>query len=404
MFSINFGLPSLPAQPGIILIRGARQYGKSTWLEGQLRDCIRKNGKGSALYLNGDELRDSDDLIQTVRSTVALFRPDVAPKRLFIDEITAVTDWQKALKRLVDTGELAEVLVVTTGSRAADLRRGIERLPGRKGKLSRTDYYFTPISFLEFKKVCGAALGGQTLNAYLLSGGCPLAAGQIAQTNEIPQFIVEMIRDWIYGECVASGRDRASLLGVMETLVRYGATPSGQAKIARETGLSNNSVAAGYIELLMDIMCVATAFAWDNERKIMVRRKPAKFHFTNMLAALSFHPDHPRSVSDFQAMSASQQGVMLEWAVAQELWRRAAFRGDEFPELQKFWNSKSHELDFVVDESDFIEIKRGKVAASDYSWFPQTFPKSRLTLINKDRFETSFCRGITLEDFFSEHQ
>jgi uncharacterized protein len=404
VFSINFGLPSLPRQTGIILIRGPRQYGKSTWLENQLRDSIRANGKGSALYLNGDELRDRDELIETIRSTIALFRPDAALKRLFIDEITAVKDWQKALKRLADTGELRDILLVTTGSKAADLRRGIERLPGRKGTLGRTDYYFTPVSFSEFKRTCGAVLGAKTLPAYLLSGGCPAAAAQIAQTGEIPQFIVEMIRDWIYGECVASGRDRSSLLGVMESLIRYGATPCGQAKIARETGLSNNTVAAGYIELLMDLMCIGTAFAWDNERKIMVRRKPAKFHFINLLVALSWHPDNPRSISDFQSFPPMQQGVWLEWAVAQELWRRAAFRGDDFPELQKFWQGADHELDFVADESNFIEVKRGKVSAGDFAWFPRTFPKGRLTLINKDRFETSFCRGITLEDFLIEHE
>lgn len=36
-FAVDFGLPNLPEQEGILLIRGARQYGKSTWLEGELK-------------------------------------------------------------------------------------------------------------------------------------------------------------------------------------------------------------------------------------------------------------------------------------------------------------------------------------------------------------------------------
>ena len=35
-FRMDFGLEELPLEPGILLIRGARQYGKSTWLEKQL--------------------------------------------------------------------------------------------------------------------------------------------------------------------------------------------------------------------------------------------------------------------------------------------------------------------------------------------------------------------------------
>ena len=60
-------------------------------------------------------------------------------RRLFIDEITALPQWEVAVKRLADRRVLRDVLLVTTGSRATDIRRGSE-LPGRKGKLARTDY------------------------------------------------------------------------------------------------------------------------------------------------------------------------------------------------------------------------------------------------------------------------
>jgi hypothetical protein len=32
----------------------------------------------------------------------------------------------------------------------------------------------------------------------------------------LPDYIIEMWRDWIYGEFAASGRSRAMLLGVLE--------------------------------------------------------------------------------------------------------------------------------------------------------------------------------------------
>ena len=56
IFTIDFGLKELPTEPGILLIRGARQYGKSTWLEQQLKQSIETFGAGSAFYLNGEHI------------------------------------------------------------------------------------------------------------------------------------------------------------------------------------------------------------------------------------------------------------------------------------------------------------------------------------------------------------
>ncbi len=203
-----------------------------------------------------------------------MFDPRRKVRRLFIDEITAVPDWQSALKLLADEGALREVLVVTTGSKALDLRRGAERLPGRKGRLGRTSYRFAPISFVEFERVCGRRLGRSTLPAYILSGGSPRACVEVASRGSIPEYVHETVRDWIYGECAAAGRSRASLLSVMDALHRFGGSPVGRAKLAREAGLANNTVAAGYIEMLADLMCVAPCYAWDAPRRIAVTRKP----------------------------------------------------------------------------------------------------------------------------------
>src|SRR5262249_55800417 len=131
IFRVDLGLAELPAEPGVILIRGARQYGKSTWLEGALRDTVKTHGPGTALFLDGDYLKDAEHLALEVSRLAAAFRANSPVRRLFIDEITAVRDWERGLKQVIDRGELWRVLVVTTGSRAADLRHGSERLPGR---------------------------------------------------------------------------------------------------------------------------------------------------------------------------------------------------------------------------------------------------------------------------------
>ena len=48
VFKPSFGLDRLPEDAGLLIVRGARQYGKSTWLEGQIKATIQTFGPGSA--------------------------------------------------------------------------------------------------------------------------------------------------------------------------------------------------------------------------------------------------------------------------------------------------------------------------------------------------------------------
>jgi len=395
-----FGMESLPEGPGLLLVRGARQYGKSTWLQQQIAATIEQHGPGSAFYIDGDELRDADALVEAIRGVLPAYAAKAPVRRLFIDEVTAVRDWQNALKRLLDSGELKRVLVVTTGSKAADLRHGAERLPGRKGALSRTSYIFTPVSYTEFKRVAAPHIPpAEVLPAYLLSGGSPCASASLAVHGHLPDHVLEMVRDWVYGEVSSSGRSRPMMAGVMDCLMRFAGAPVGQSKLAREAGLANNTVAGGYVDLLSDLMSVASCFAWDAAHRRLNRRRPCKFHVTNLLVAAVWHPSRLRRPADFLALGADDQGGLIEWLVAQELFRRAALRGEEFPEVMSFWQSAEHELDFVLSPERFLEVKRGRTGPLDFTWFPKCFPKGRLTVVSESRFETDYVNGITLDDF-----
>ncbi len=400
VFDMDFGLRELPREPGLLLIRGARQYGKSTWLQQQIRATISTFGPGSAFYVNGDELRNQEELENSLKLLAGLFSPKAAIRRIFIDEITAVKSWEQALKRLLDRNELPGILLVTTGSKASDLRHGSERLPGRKGKLDRTQYLFTPLSFKAFESTCKGRLAEEDLlPAYLISGGSPPATLSLLDTGTVAPYVVEIVRDWIYGEFSATGRSRELLLGVLQCLYRFGGTPTGYAKVAREAGMANNSVASGYFDQLGDLLCVTPATAWDASARRPNRRRPCKFHFINMLAAIAWHPAHIRRPNDFLALPASEQGILLEWAVAQECWRKAALSGADIPDQMSFWQSDRHELDFVLSPNLFVEVKRGRTGPLDFGWFAQTFPGGRLTVISPSRFETDHIQGITLRDF-----
>lgn len=398
-FRFEFGLAKLPKEPGLITIRGPRQYGKSTWLDMKLRSSIQDYGKGSAYYLNGDELADVKDLLREMTTLYNAYSKNTEVKRLFIDEISAVPEWEKAVKRVFDQGLYRDVLIVTTGSKATDLRRGSEKLPGRKGKLKKNEYIFLPISYREFKHVCGKELGEKTWIAYLLSGGSPIACNDIYQFERLPDYFIQLIRDWIFGGLIGSGRSRIALTQLLHILFRYGGTPVGYAKLSREADLANNTVAAGYIEQLSDLLTVLPSWPWDPQKKTVQMRKPCKFHFINMAAVTALHPASLRQIHEFENLAPEQQGILMEWLVAQEIWRQSILADVDNPERIGYWTSKEHEIDFVTPQGEFVEVKRGKTNPIEFGWFSKIFPKHRLTVICSTPFETNQIKAMTLEEF-----
>ena len=398
-FRFEFGLDELPTEPGLIIIRGPRQYGKSTWLDMNLRWSAQDFGKGSSYYLNGDEIVTADGLIQEMKDLYAAYSRDAKVKRLFIDEITAIPNWEKAIKQVVDQGLFKDVLIITTGSKASDLRHGSEKLPGRKGKLPKNEYIFLPISYREFKLQSKSMYGDKTWIAYLLTGGSPVACNDICQFGRLPEYFIQLVRDWVLGEVVSSGRNRLALTQLLHMIMSYGGKPVGFAKVARESGMANNTVASGYIEQLSDLLSVLPSWPIETNRKMLLMRKPCKFHFINTAVAIAFHRSALRHVHEFENLSSELQGAFIEWFVAQEIWRQSVLVGKKNPEAISFWMSKEHEIDFVTPNLDFIEVKKGQANPLEFSWFSKIFPKEQLTVICSTPFKSQQVTGMTIEEF-----
>ena len=402
-FRFEFGLKKLPKEPGLMIIRGPRQYGKSTWLELNLYESIKQNGKGSAYYLNGDDIGSSEELLRCLEELYQAFSP-AALKRLFIDEITAIPEWERTIKRLIDRGLYRDVLIITTGSKALDLRRGSEKLPGRKGRLGKSEYIFLPVSYKNFYEKVGKELGDKAWMAYLLTGGSPLACNDIYQFQVLPEYFIQLVKDWVLGEIVSTGRGRQAIINLMQSIFRYGGQPVGFAKLARESGLANNTVASGYIEQLSDLLCLLPSWPWNPNTKSLELRKPCKFHFINMAVVVAWHPSGLRSIHDYETLLPSEQAVLIEWLVAQEVWRRSVLNGNDSPERMTFWQSKQNEIDFVIEDNKFLEVKRGQASPLDFAWFPKVFPKGHLQVICSTPFQSRQVTGITIHDFLLERR
>lgn len=398
-FAWDFGLDELPQAPGVIVIRGPRQFGKSTWLEQQLRETLRHFGPGSALFLNGDYIAGPLELETEIAALLQCFTPDQKMRRLFIDEITAIEGWQKALKRLADSGALRKVLLVTTGSKAGDIQRAAEMLPGRKGKLPRTIFLFPQLPYRVFRDKAFSVLGSETLWAYLITGGSPPACAAVLESRTIPEYLFQTTAEWVFGECASAGRSRPMLLRMLEQLMLRAASPVAQTTLAEESGMANNTVAHGYIDLLADLLILGTSEPWDPDRRIRMPRKSSKYPFVNLLAANTWWKHRYTTPESLRQAPGEERGAWMEWAVAAELFRRASKQGHPMPMHSLFWRSERHEIDFVRINLPWIEVKAGNASPLEFNWFRKTFPRERLLVINAQQFNSNAIRGVTLEEF-----
>lgn len=409
-FNWDFGLDILPLESGLITIRGARQIGKSTWLEFQIFKTLQEFGSGSAFFLNGDYIYSHDEFEKELLHLESSFNKNVKVKRLFIDEITQIKDWQRVIKRLIDAGHLKDVLIVTTGSNSNDLRRASERLPGRKGGLQKSEYIFLPISYKEFFYQVESEshkFHNNLLHSYILSGGSPLAINSLYYESKLDENFNNIIYDWVLGNFTSSGRSRSSLLNLLKKL--YDTSPSAVSytKLSKESGLANNTTALEYIEKLGDLLCIYPMMQWDSSRDILLPRKESKFPFINLSFAWCFHPKMPRSVDEVTNLEKSDRGAMYEWTVANELWQREILNKQKSIKPQSnleqkglsFWKSKDNEVDFVTSDNKMYEVKSGSTSALDFSWFSKTFPKSMLTVICESHFETNHVISLGLNEF-----
>ena len=372
-------------------------------METELKASAQKYGPGSTYYLNGDELTDHHSLFEAIRNLLPQFHSRTVIRRIFIDEITAVPEWERALKRLADQGLISDVLIITTGSKMVDLRRGTERLPGRKGKLTRTNFRFTPISYAEFRnKTLDYFKSEQALWAYILTGGSPVAINALISDGFIPNYIIELTRDWVFSETSLQGRSIGSIKSVIHFLMERGGLSVSLHAVAKETGLANNTVALGYIDLLKDLGCVSSCSQLEANKLRPIPRKASKYHFTYLLFVTTFMKNAFRTIGDLESLPPDQKGKLIEWLIAAEIWRRAAIQGEDEPEQQFFWTNGQNEIDFL-SQGRFIEVKSGLAKPSEFIWFSKTFPKRKLEVICPAQFDLGFCSSISLDQYLLEY-
>jgi hypothetical protein len=383
------------AAPGVHVLRGPRQVGKSTDLKLLVRRALAAEFEpGRIVYLSLDLLEGQPPaaLVETVIRALEQAR-EGAPRLILLDEVTAAGRWQTAVKVLWDEGHVDRDVVVCTGSSAIDLAEGAaERLPGRRGR--GRDFLVLPQGFGPFARVLDATIppapgltvadlagaGGaealrearlhlpalrRALGLYLRFGGLPAAVAEAASGRNTPSPELQAILwDSIAKEVQRRGASIPAVQALLERVMRSLGSKVSWSRLAREmdvplgrprragrTGTDPRTLQS-YIEFLAIDYWALIVYFWKPDSGSGEVAKDKKVYFGDPLL---------HTVTAERVGLPRDPHAEVENAVALALYRRyePTERGAEnmvAPERLHVWGTRSGgEIDFVCGPRDAIE-------------------------------------------------
>ncbi|MGB9613788.1 MAG: ATP-binding protein, partial [Candidatus Margulisiibacteriota bacterium] len=323
------------------------------------------------------------------------------PSFIFLDEVTGIEGWAKVLKFLIDRGQFKRSVVVISGSNAVDLKRGADRLPGRRG--SGREIAFLPLSFKEYLAVAHPNLYHQVekklshpfrlklsfleknsrelylnlkslnryLENYLLCGGFPRLINEFHRDSLIPYKTYEDYLGWIRGEIAKQKREEKKGLQILAELSVTLSSKLGWDAIAKKIGGLSHHTVEDYINISELLFIGKTLYQIDLSRKRINWRKNKKFYFIDNLVyflargiAEKWSNYFKQSVEVLSLPKTKSQ--LLEQVVFNHLIRTST---NWLEPNVVFW-SNSSEIDFILWEEKCllpIEVKwQRKVGKNDF--------------------------------------
>jgi predicted AAA+ superfamily ATPase len=267
--------PAIDLRKGLYSIRGPRQIGKSSWLKKLLKQACNFSSPSECFFLSCENLTDFKDLAETL----ALFKNR---RYIFLDEITFVKDWARPIKHLIDSGYNGTIIV--TGSNTYDLRKGVDRMPGREG--FGEDLFLLPMNFQEYLKARKDAnwktlAKTEALEKYFRIGGFPLAIAEAGEESTKTSKTEKLIEKWILGDIAKIGKNENYTKEIISQVVQTMTSTMSSHKLAQRTQVGSHHTIADYLQVLEDMFIIKTLNSIDPDTGAFRFKKEKKFYLTD---------------------------------------------------------------------------------------------------------------------------
>ncbi len=426
-----------PDNTVIYTVRGPRQVGKTTMIKLQIMDFLTRRhvNPWNVLYYSFDLSGSKSELVEVIESYLRLgrnYRKGPSRTYIFLDEITSVGDWQKGIKWLVDSGKVENCTILATGSQAAGILRGAERLPGRRGRTTDPyDRVLAPMKFCEFVMIRDAEVRGfvqehrllapgrqrdgflqlsagdipegadllhgrfvdrlnEHLHEYLMVGGTPKIVDEKIRTNFVSSDLYLSYLNGIRGDWGPSRND-VLLKQLTGAIIRSMGSGTSWNSLRLGAELNGGDAARDYTWLLNDLSLVYVIHRYGEKRKAPRISKEKKLYFRDPFYLHVFNWWHntrdPFEASEEFLASQANTGGVVEGAVADHLARlsfdlAANKQGFDYTNQVFHWkDGNGREVDFVMyQEKGFevpVEVKyRNRVAHRELGGMTHFLDKS----------------------------
>lgn len=362
--------------PIVYTLRGPRQVGKTTALKMLVQRLISSGVPStSVLYYSLDLESEPEAIVELVNRGRAV--GGEGRRYILLDEISSVPDWQRAVKYLRDNTPARNDFFVLTGSIASDIRRGAERLPGRRGPAADLDKILLPLSFSEFVAAVDRSVPdpgvrlrperlvsspeeasdllerhlvflpalNRHLEAYARVGGFPAAVRDYLRedTREVTDATVRALWDIMAGDVSRIGRDPTVAMKLLERLSISLGTPISWTQLAEAIGVASPATAAEYARALAEAFELLVIYSWDTSRATRAPKRGKKLYavdpiilrFPERITCSTRLPDLPLLVENIVALAlfrSAERELVEAFPVPQALfhWRSAAGKEIDF--------------------------------------------------------------------------
>lgn len=391
-------LKSFPVgQEGIIILRGPRRIGKTTLAKLLIRQLLKeqKIPKEAVIYYSLDQVADYKELYQLVADMLDYCRERTSAHiYLFLDEISFVREWQRAIKQLADLNLLAKTTLFLTGSSAVDLLFSSEQLPQRRGKIFPADFEFSSLSFGEFARLVDPKLVKsefspsklpqfrKLLSDYLLCGGFPGIINEYYQTGTIADIYFDNFAKWIEGDIYKLDRHPQTAFRLFAEIAKRESTPVSLYELSKETDLASHATVSDYLTILDKMFLIYTAGYFNLDQKKGDFKKNRKIYFLDpfirnvVLAQNAAAIDGAFEFS--RKLIEENRPTLVEEVAGASLWRQ---NNNLF-----YGKTGEREVDFVSNTKLFEVKYQNKVIPSEFSYLNAAL-RNNLTVLSKTDFD-----------------
>ncbi|MEA2089231.1 MAG: ATP-binding protein [Thermoproteota archaeon] len=399
----------------IYSLRGPRQVGKTTLLKLKIRELLRNVVDSRRIfYWACDRVESFEKMTSIINEYLEWVRRFSGERLyLFLDEVSAVKDWQRSIKYLYDVGKLNDCLVVLTGSHSLDLVKATESLAGRRGEVDKLvdnipDKVFLAAKFSEYVETRNVEIlkvlrslnllstrsrlqvlydlaEGKIpdsihalrpyskdleglLDDYLVTGGIPRAVHSYISRGAIPDIAYSDYVNLILRDITRWGGNDMYLRQVIQRVIETLSSQVSWNALKDGTEISTHDTARWYVDILKSSFVISYIFQLNRDKGVPYYRKAKKIYFEDpfifhALRWWAFGGRQPFHESLEFLKDSENRSKLIESVVCDHM-IRLLFNQEPSPQFNHttrlfYWQSKKkREVDFVTKLEDaFLPIE-----------------------------------------------